>query len=425
MAFNGRYRNGTTADGTILWAFGFRLQTPVRCVAPRVATCTRRLGGQEPSGVSFDGAAELVNAMQWTTVQGHKGENLTTNHDVPGAAQLMQVRGDTWRGDQRWHRIALAGQAVGCLVLQELRTGRLGIPGGLGSKLVPHGFFHRTIKASHTQSYGREIARGRGPLICWIGLSRRQNWAVDGPCSKQLSQVPGGSQRRLWRHTSSLAWGSSAVSASARPRVGAPARCFAMRCTRSTLLLACTARCQPVQSSSPKLLRSGAVFCLLAPCSSAPSLFHGLHSFLPTTIIVHAPFVLATRHFGLSSRSILDLCFVGWATIRPLSAFHTLACRASSSLRLRGPCLKHSTFPSFQQAPHSTTTVSSLLCLAKEHPPDRFDSFRAVQALLHRACLSRRTHNPHAALQPSISLYTTSLQSLSGLDVEQPPKRSI
>lgn len=148
-----------------------------------------------------------------------------------------------------------------------------------------------------TQSYGHEIARDRGPLICWIGLSRKQNWAVDGPCSKQLSQVPGGSQRRLWRHTSSLARGSSVVSASARPRVGAPARCFAMRCARCTLLLACTARCQPAQSSSSKPLRSGAVFCLLAPCSSAPSLFHGLHSFLSTTIIVHAPFVLATRHF--------------------------------------------------------------------------------------------------------------------------------
>lgn len=142
MAFNGRYRNGTTADGTTLWASDFRLQTPVRCV---VATCTRKLGGQEPSGVSFDGAAALVSAMQWTTVQ---GENLTTNHEAPGAAQLTQVRGDAWPADHRRHRIALAGQAIGCLVPQELRTGRLGLPGALGSKLVPHGFSHRTIKSS-------------------------------------------------------------------------------------------------------------------------------------------------------------------------------------------------------------------------------------------------------------------------------------
>lgn len=134
-----------------------------------------------------------------------------------------------------------------------------------------------------TLSYGSKIARGRSPLICWIGLSRRQSWAVVGPCSKQFSQVQDGACRRLWRHTSSLARDSSGVSASARPRAGAPALCF--QCVAPCCWLA-----PPAASLSnnpprprPTLLRSWS--CLLPP---APLLLYSLSrvAFLPFNDVI-------------------------------------------------------------------------------------------------------------------------------------------
>lgn len=80
------------------------LGTAIYCSVER---SKRKLGSQEPSGVSFDGAASLVSAMWWATAQRTTSR---ANHEAWGRcttnAGTAEILG-------RRSHLAQAGQALG------------------------------------------------------------------------------------------------------------------------------------------------------------------------------------------------------------------------------------------------------------------------------------------------------------------------